>query len=137
MNTLPQHSFVASSRARVRRGRYDSLERIEQRWEIENELVRTCSADSNPALLAAEVAAEFLRRYDAELSRMPAEAWGWLVTIEERAELKACFNSHRVSPECASAAKLIADGIHKQLLSDEAFMVAMAAVRHLRVGRRS
>ncbi len=102
-----------------------------RRFEIEDDLLRTCSADADPLGLAAEAASELMRRYYADLPSIPDGAWVFPITDRDRAELRQHLKSATRSTECRAAAKSLADDICKHLPSDEAFGVAMAVFRYL------
>ncbi len=107
-----------------------------QRFEIEDELVETCSAHADPLGLACQVASELMRRYDAELPRTPNGAWVFPVLEEERTELDCARKLAPRSSEWNGEAKQVADHICKYLPADEGFLIAMAAARYFRVRLR-
>jgi hypothetical protein len=128
--------MVKNNPAARRNRRHSTIRQIGQRWETEDELVRTCAEHSSPLALAYEIALELLRRSDAELPSIPEGSWVYLVSKNERDELGCCLN---LIPSCADTkilAEKTADRICEVLPSDEAFLVAMQAFRPLRARTR-
>ncbi len=105
-------------------------------FEIEDELVETCSVHDDPLALACQVASELMRRYDAELPNIPNGAWFFPVSDEDRTELDYLRKLAPGSPEWSGQANQFADYICKYLPADEGFLVAMKAARHFRVRLR-
>jgi hypothetical protein len=107
-----------------------------RRMGAEDEIVRRCSSGSDTLALAYLTAFEALQRYDDELKHLPANAWGFFSSQQERDEICRGYDEYC---ECADlqfvAAQLVEELSHKATC-EELLSGAWAALSYFRVRAR-